>query len=243
MRKLSVILLIASLVSCGKPKESLVLSVKNEAITYVDSSAIVNSYSYKNDTIRNKATNIITYTISNPTDKKYVLILNREYMYPHLSNKAVRPGSIGYFIKDANDSIVNCIPGIIDTFEAPVLDCGDCIIQERIKNYNKLSISEKYSLQADEYLRNSVTIFPGEIRTFKALTMLPVVLERSENGGGILRYKELKDDYTFELVYNCRAEVFKNSLPQYIIEELKNNNVEIFDGTLVSNKVSLRKVQ
>src|SRR5688572_24691404 len=124
------------IISCSMASgESLLLSVQNESVNYVDSASVLNTYSYKNDTIRRKATNVITYTISNPTDKKYVLILDREYLYPHYSEKSMRSGSIGYFIKDANDSLVICRPGILDTFEDPGFDCKHCIIRDRMYNY------------------------------------------------------------------------------------------------------------
>ncbi|OYQ48662.1 hypothetical protein CHU92_00610 [Flavobacterium cyanobacteriorum] len=234
-------LIFSGLSSC-KQESNLKLTVQNQYIKFVDSSLVEDTYSYRNEAARKNATNVITYTIHNPTDKKYVLILDREYLYPHIYEGAIRSGSIGYFIK-YKDSIMKPLPGIIDTLEPPVNDCRNCILQQQVEHYIKLGLTKNYSFKADEYLRNAVTIFPGESRSFKVITMLPVILERNENGGGILRYIHLKDNNDFQLVYYCNASELKKELPKYLIDELKHNHVEIFDGFLKSDPIPLKKLK
>ncbi len=218
------------------------INVQNQYVNFVDSSKVEDTYSYRSGAARKSATNVITYTIHNPTNKKYVLILDKEYLYPHISEGAMRSGSIGYFIKN-KDSIVKPLPGIIDTFEPPVNDCSGYVVQQKAENYMKLGITKDYSFKADDYLRNAITIFPGESRTFKTVTMLPIVIERDENGGGILRYIDLNKGNEFQLVYYCNAKAYKRELPKYILDELKYNNIEIFNGILKSQSVPLKKLK
>lgn len=229
------------LAACGKKSSgTLSLTVNNNYVAYVDSTAVVGICTYKNENVKSKATNVITYTIQNSTDRKYVLVLDREYLYPHIAENYVRSGSIGYFVRDDAGNITAALPGVIDVFDEGEPDCRDCILQNRMNNYLRLRLSKYYSVKTDEYLRYAVTIYPGESRTFKTVTMLPIVLESNKNGGGILRYQNLSEKHTFELVYHCNAKEFLKELPGYLQEELKQNNVEIFDGTLVSNKIPLK---
>lgn len=234
-------LMIIFVAACGKESSGkLSLTVNNNYIAYVDSTAVVGVCTYKNEDAKNKATNVVTYTLHNTTDRRYVLILDREYLYPHIGENSIRSGSIGYFIRDDAGNITAAFPGVIDVFHEREPDCCDCILKDRVDNFLRLRISKDYSVKADEYLRYAVTIYPGESRTFKTVTMLPVVLERNKNGGGILRYHSLSENETFELVYHCNAKEFSKELPEYLQKELKHNDVEIFDGTLVSNKIPLK---
>lgn len=239
---LSIFSLIA-IVGCNTTENKLQLTVVNEYIKYVDTSHTA-QYMYKNDTIRKKATNIITYTITNPTDKKYLLVFDREFPEPMFSDKNdyVR-AFIGYSIFSDKNVFKKYSPGIIDSFsESYSRDCQYSQMMNRINEYEKLGVTSQYSQEVYDYLYNSVTIYPGEKRTFKSIVMLPIVLERKEGGGGIIDYSDLNNSNTFELNYSCNAKRLKSELPKYILDELEYNNIEIFDGQIRSNKIPLKKV-
>ena len=242
---ISVILLIVT--GCSNKDDKVTLTVENEYITYVDSSETIWFNNYKNDSVRKKATNVITYTISNPTDKKLLFVIDRETVEPMFSETYSRSVFPGFHIRDKNDKLIKPVPGIADNFDIIVdnIDCRRCIVEGRMDNYEKLGITKSYSRKVDNYLRYSVTIYPGETKTFKSIVMFPIVLELNNEGfgGGILRYKSLNDPNTFQLFYEFHADEFKKVLPKYILEEMKNNKIEFFDGRLLSNKVPLKKVE
>ncbi|WP_229665877.1 YdeI/OmpD-associated family protein [Flavobacterium suaedae] len=231
-------------ISCNNKEEHVTLTVENEYISYVDSSETIQFNNYKNDSIRKKATNVITYTINNPTDKKLLFIIDRETVEPMFSETYSRSVCPGFYIRDKNDKLMKPAPGIADNFD--IMNCTDCrgwVITHRMDDYEKLGITKSYSRKVDNYLRNSVTVYPGETKTFKSIIMFPIFLELNTEGfgGGILRYKSLNDANTFQLFYEFHADEYKNVLPKYILEEIENNETEFFDGRLLSNKVPLKK--
>ncbi|WP_116788030.1 hypothetical protein [Flavobacterium psychrotrophum] len=149
---------------------------------------------------------------------------------------------IGYSIFSDKNVFKKYNPGIIDSFsESYSRDCESSQMINRINEYEKLGITPRYSQEVYNYLHNSVTIYPGEKRTFKSIVMLPIVLERKEGGGGIINYSDLNNSNTFELNYSCNAKRLKSELPKYILDELEYNKIEIFDGQIRSNKIPLKK--
>jgi len=239
------ILFILAIVGChNSGEETLQLTVANQYIKYVDTTQ-TDTYlsSYNNDMVRRKAINIITYTISNPTDKKYLLVFDTESPEPAFSEDYNNLRSlIGYRIINNKNKIKKCNPGIF-CGGPDLLDCRDCILRNRMDEYNKLGITTGYSLQLDNYIHNAVTIYPGEKRTFKSVIMLPIVLERNEMGGGIMNYNNLTNSDKFELFYHCNALNLKAELPKYILDELEYNNIEIFDGLISASKVPLKVIK
>ena len=235
-----------TIVSCNNSeRETLQLTVANQYITYVDTSqTTMHMLSYKNDTVRRNATSIITYTISNSTDKKYLLVFDTEFPEPMFSDaKDHIRAFVGYSIFSDKNLLKKFNPGNIDDFSpSDCIDCQHYLMINRINEYEKLGITKQYSLHVYNYLHNSVTIYPGEKKTFKSKVMLPVVLEAKEGGGGIISYSNLSDSDTFQLLYNCNAKHLKSKLPKYILDELKYNKIEIFDGQIISNKIPLKKV-
>jgi hypothetical protein len=230
---------------CEKKEQKVSLTVENKQIFYVDSSETISFNSYKDDNIRSKATNVITYSITNPTNKKLLFVIDREVIEPMYFETYYRPVYVGFYITNQNNDFVKFTPGIYDNFdEDQTVDCKLYSEINRINNYEKLGITNSYSIEVDNYLRNSVTIYPGETRTFKSVVMLPIVLETDESGwgGGIIRYKHLNDTDNFQLFYNLHADQFKKSLPEYILNELQHNEIDIYDGKLISNKVPLKKI-
>lgn len=240
------LVLLMTFISCNNKEEQVTLTVENEYITYVDSSETIQLNNYINDSIRKKATNVITYTIYNPTDKKLLFIIDREELEPMFAETYSRSVCPGFYIRDESNKLVKFTPGIADNFDVKkCTDCREWVLKHRMDNYEKLGITKSYSRKIDNYFRNNLTIYPGETKTFKSIVMLPIVLELNQEGfgGGIVRYKDLKETNTFQFFYEFHADEFKKSLPKYILEELEHNETEFFDGRLLSNKVPLKKIE
>ncbi|MFP5437077.1 MAG: hypothetical protein ACLGH8_04785 [Bacteroidia bacterium] len=246
LRSLFFILSCLLIVGCSRKAETLTITVVNPYMKYVETSetnGIISSY--KDEATRSKATNVVTFSISNPTDKKYLLVINTDSPEPVYSNdfNHIRP-SIAYRILNNKNEMKRYIPGIADNFSTDsCLDCSLDFLTGQMEEYKKLGITKSYSPEVYDYLHNAVTIYPGEKRTFKSIVKLPIVLEPTKMGGGIIRYKNLENTDTFELVYGCKSAHLKAKLPKYILDELEYNKIEIFDGEILSNKVKLRKVE
>lgn len=156
--------------------------------------------------------------------------------------KPVARGILGFTIKDKNGSIVKDSPSITD-----FTDSGNDRYHNKIMHREQQLKWQKQALlgtspQLDSYIDNSFVLHPGETKTFKVLVSLPIVLETDPvllHGGGATFYN-LKDGYTFQVFYKCRANELKDSLPNYLKEELAENEIEIYDGTLYSNPAVLK---
>lgn len=128
---ISVILLIVT--GCSNKDEKVTLTVENEYLSYVDSSETIWFNNYKNDSIRKKATNLITYTITNPTDKKLLFVFDKEEMYPSSFSEHKYSGFMGFYIKDANGEFLKPSMSMI-TWGKNALELLDCeFYQDSIK--------------------------------------------------------------------------------------------------------------
>ena len=55
------------------------------------------------------------------------------------------------------------------------------------------------------------------------------------------RFTNLKEGWDFAFMYEANSKNIYDDLPKFIKEELRNNQIEIFDGKIVSNAVKLKK--
>jgi len=247
LRSLFFILSCLLTLGCSKKEKTLTITVVNPYIKYLDTLQTDKTIAhYKDEKARSKATNVITFTVSNPTDKKYLLVLNTDSPEPAYSpDFDLKSPAISYRILDKKNEMKRYSPGIADSFSTDsCLDCGFDSFVRQMEGYKQLGITKNYSSEIYNYLHNAVTIYPGEKRTFKSIVKLPIVLEPlKKTGGGIIRYKDLENTDSFELVYGCKAAYLKDELPKYMLDELEYNKIEIFDGEIRSNKVKLRKVE
>lgn len=240
------LVLLMAFISCNHKEKKVTLTVKNEYITYVDSSETIQFNNYKNDSIRKKATNVITYTINNPTDKKLIFVFDSNLIEPSYFKKHGDSGFIGYYIKDVNEEFLKpSMPSV--NFAKGTGELIKCMVREDSINksyYKIIGLEEKNIVNVDNYFRNSITVYPDEKKTFKSVVSFPVIWEIDRKSWRPPLYiSNMKETNTFQLFYEFHTDEFKKSLPKYILEELEHNETEFFDGRLLSNKVPLKKIE
>lgn len=236
------ILLFLTIVSCSTDKKVVTLRIENEQIYFVDSTNTVMNYNYNSSESRSKSENIITYVISNETDKKLLFIIDKK-IYPSVEKELTISGSAYFVIKDK--------VGETKKYNMPLVNFdrevnSNKIYSDSIKNnyYNKIGVENKNIDYVANLFENSIIIGPGERKTFKAIVNFPIISEiNSKQGINPLYYSGLKDAENFQIYYSCNAKALMSCLPKYVRNELNNNEAEIFEGIIESNEVPLKLVK
>ncbi len=246
MSKIFIIILLAA-VGCKSNSGVVTLELKNDKIIYVNNEDTNLSYVYNDEIARENSANVIEVLLSNKTEKKLLFVFDRDVLYP--SSKIVNDayGHMGFQIKD-KDSSVQALSKPMVSFDNSRSTCNSemFMLNDSIKKvkYRKLGIDKKSIDYVDNLLNNSVVLYPGESHIFKFIVSLPIITEiDSKRGIAPVFYSKLDGDFRFQLFYSCNAKSLEDLLPAYYIEQLEKNQVEIFDGVLLSNNVKLSSVK
>lgn len=231
--------------SCKREKNQVKLEILNRELYF--NNKYVNNYSsnslYKNSSDKEKATNILTWKLTNSSSENYLFIINEDvffenpffaYDYNHIEitdkdNIKRNGGSFDILWSEDNPnigSLFNC------------LSYNDSI---RKLNY-KLKGGElkNYQIQSD-YVRNSFVLHPNEYKIFKSIISLPILKEITpKTYGSQIVVSSLSEGDQFNILYKWDSLEIKNALQEYQVQELKDNQIKIFNGVLRSNKVFLK---
>jgi len=241
MKKKIALLSLFTLCSCLKNKDA-VIKLNNDVVYFVDMPLDnKNMRSYASDSVRNKSLTVVSYTLSNPTNKKLLFVIDTKDFFSYYGEPLAR-GILGFTIKDKNGSIVKDSPSITDFIDSSNDRYhAKIVLHEQELKWQRNALLGT-SPQLDSYIDNSFVLHPGETKTFKAIVSLPIVLETDSIllHGGAAAFYNLKDGYTFQVFYKCKANELKESLPNYLKEELAENEIEIYDGILYSNPAVLK---
>jgi hypothetical protein len=242
MHKLFALLTLLCLCS-SMTEEHAVLKLNNSKVYFADIPPGSDMRSYSTDSLRNKSVTVISYTLSNPTDEKLLFVINLEDFYPYPASAEGRD-VLGVIIKDKSGNVVKDNPSITDY--------NNTNEDHYYVNVKQRELELKLRAQAllgssdliDNYINNSIILHPGETKTFRVLVSLPIFLEHDgilRNGGAA--WLNVKEGYTFQLFYKCNAKELKGSLPKYLRDELEQNDIETYNGTLYSKlaELSLKK--
>jgi len=237
MHKLFAILTLLCLCSCSKEQDA-VIELENSKVYFLN----ISSQTSYNEVEKDKSTTVLNFTFSNPTHKKLLFIFDKEDLYP-FNQLPAGFGDLQYVIKDENDSLVKLSQPMIHY--ATTMD--DCFYEGRVyehnlkyEKYKAFRISGRTVEIVDNYIKNSFVLHPGEKRKFKLVINLPILIEshpKMQNNPAY--YKNLKEGQKFQLVYNCDVKALKDVLPKYLRDELEQNDIEIYNGTLYSNQAVL----
>jgi len=221
----------------------LTLEVINKQLHYV---AVENmQHKYKNETERKKAANVVTYVLTNPSNKKVLFFFDKLDLLPEyapVTSEKTYSGYIGYYIWDKQNTVKKF--SVASPMWAQRGELSGCKLHDIAKRniYNAFGVEDQNTDLVDNFIRNSVIVNPGETRTFKALIHLPIVHESDSNTETpSIYYPDLQDTDTFQLFYYCNSSEVKKALPKYLLEELTHNEVEIFEGELRANAIKLKK--
>ena len=237
-----------SLLSCKNEKlknNNVILEILNEELysnsKYVDNHS--SNQSYQNNDDRENATNILIYKLTNSSSENYLFIIDADeffedpfsgYDYNHIEitdkDNIKRSGGGNDILWSEENSDVGSL-----------LNCKSYNDSIRRLNFElKGGNLNNYNIQTD-YVKNSFVLHPNETKTFKSIIRLPILSEISpKTYASQITVNPISPDDKFNIVYNWDAEKIKNALQDYQLQELKDNNVKIFNGTLTSNKVPLK---
>lgn len=261
-------LLLLFFFSCSNENKKPTLELINEEVFFTDIEDTIDNLNYLNSEQKAKSTNLITFKLSNPTNKKFLFCFNKdEFNFLFYKQLELSPKPDMYFlINDSISTLKAYMPFItFDSISFEMLRNSEEFLFETSR-YNDSIKRVKYSLLGvdvenmdipdkyiesyirieviDNYIKNSIILNPKETKTFNILLNLPIIKELNlKTGERPVYIKEIDINNKFQLLYNSNARYLISVLPEYLLKELEENNIEIFDGTLYSNEISLIKRQ
>jgi len=239
------LLFIVTLNSCQKNTGEVKLTLENKGIYFLDSISQNHWLQYEDELERSLAQNIITYSLSNTTNKKLLFVFDQLALEPciGISTTTNHYGYMGFIITDKSGKIKMPYATMVTPSEiADLVECDLHELEKKRNTYSTLEVKESGVPDFDNYLHNAVLINPSETRMFKAILYLPIIWERDERtNSSNMSYRDLTGGDELKLLYYCKAADFKKSLPQYIKDDLVKNNIEVFDGILEANAIRLKK--
>ena len=208
------------------------------------------SFLYSNDTLRANALNIVEFKITNNSADKLLFVINKEEFRPAQNFKDFTDDDFGYMkcmITPASEVYFDApIINVTDknfgsVYKTKWLKILDYINRQKLKYGYEEFVEISTVNNVERYNTNAVIVGTGESRTFKVLISLPIVKEFNEQLGEFSSkyYVGLEKNQQFQIFYNCDADYLASILPVFMKEELKSNNVKIYNGVLRSNSISL----
>ena len=245
MKFIFAIMAIITVYSCkgqNPNNESVELQLKNNELQFfinADSSAL--TLKFKNEKQRSLSTNQVIFEIKNNTQQKLLFMVNDK----HLTD--IYRIRINVF---ENDSLINGKNSLgHPTFiEDPV---SDSIfkhkfheIMERLntKTQKLYDLGAKVNLSMfNAFVNQSIVIDKNESRTFKSEFKFPYTSELLMNDKiSSFRFRIKKNKkYSFSIEYQVDIKDVEKELTRKQLDSLKKENIVIFSGKLISNKIPL----
>ena len=99
-------------------------------------------------------------------------------------------------------------------------------------------------LYPEEMLNKSFVLYPNQSKTFQTLLYLPILKDNNKLNE-FVNYLlfDKNEDYQFNLIYTSLGYMPEHPMPKYIEDDLKRNRVEVFHGTLKSNKIPIKFIE
>ncbi len=253
------ILLIAIVILCScSNKPDLELKILNSEVlclSNINVDSIYENLNYSNK-IYSQSRNIISYTIKNNSNKKYLIVANDEYIETDgnyiLKDNLYEDGYVFFdfgtgrfsFNIYKGDSLTP--KGITRLFRG----------LHRTNNYDDYEVyTSKYIVDTMSFNRNLLlkksniktfipfVIYPSEVKRFRTIVHLP--LKHSNYFSSGVSYSIIDDttkNYTAGISILNNSEKIKEYLTEDQKKEIEENGYTIFDGVLESNKVPVKLI-
>jgi len=233
------------LISCDSKAEIPSIHVQNDEVYFFEQGK---NGRYNNQEDRKKSTNLIAFQLSNPTDKKLLFFIDQEELT--FASSPIEKSEIAGLYGIVKDSIS------VATLSSPLInpEVTEVIkVSQSIYFYNDSLKRIKYDLlglgnnpyldEFEKYNKHAIVLHPKEVKTFYVLINLPIVKEQNREIGQIAysEFLDLTDFHTFQFCYASDAKYVQSMLPDFVLKELAENQVEIFDGIIYSKPVPLKK--
>ncbi len=239
------------LLSCSKNQDLEFRILNNEIICLnnINIDSIKGNLDYSNK-IYSQSRNIISYTIKNNSDKKYLLFFDDECMEFESYNKdeysfwGSENARICLNLYSENTPLIKSSVRLFDRLsyednEREYDIYTSAYISDTLRQYrNRIlgkSIVKNYN--------SNIILYPNETKRFKTVIYLP--LNHSNYIGSLVNYFIIDDSIQS---YKASIAIFNNlrETQKYLTEDLKKeieeNGYIIFDGILESNKVPVKLI-
>ena len=221
--------------------EQISLKIENEKVYFYspkDSTIHGDVRKYPNDSAKLASINIIKYSLYNPSNERMLFLIRDIDLFNIHSLKMIINEGKTIFPLNAPLSTVG---------SEGLKECNICrtevIQQEDREERQKLKLlgAKKNIYLYKNFLSQSVILDPGETRTFKSIVSFPYVVELDPSKNQLPVFFELdgKKSYDFSVEYKLNRKELENQLSEEELKQLKDNNIEIFTGSIVSNKIPL----
>lgn len=229
-------------------KDRLELSIINDTVYYCaakDTFGIMTTPFYYSDSELLDATNSLTFKVKNNSNKKIMLVLNSVKvdwaMYSDFLRLALNEKYANTFLLELKNRKGKS--PMVYTFLNRDFDFDK---KERIDSIylakSKEALLEKGYKKNFEFSdiidKGMLYINPHDSILISRKLTLPIVKElipENELQFGFIMHKD--SSYTFNANYASKASLIEENLPKRILDSLKSENIEIFDGVLTSNRV------
>jgi hypothetical protein len=221
----------------------LKITMKNSNVFFVDINT--EDLMYLDTLKKKKSFNLIELDFKNVSKKKMMLFLD--------------PSTILFFKEKYLFNEQYLVHNFLITKDDEMIRVNNILVSftdypkglDNIEHFNKKRKEEKYKYMGlsnkecniyDLYENHSLVLDINETRTFFFALHLPIVKEiNSDIQQNPLLFDNLEEDLDFKFYYHSLGQDIYDDLPRFVKDELNRNNIEIFDGTVYSNSVKLKK--
>ncbi|WP_294736868.1 hypothetical protein [uncultured Flavobacterium sp.] len=225
------------LVSCAsKQVDSVKLEVLNTEVYYSGNS---DEYRYKSEKSRKNSQNIITYRLINNTKENLAFIVNSDEIYPSVELMKDIDG-ISFNINDETNKSITFSNPLVTFIEDKCTGCNleYFVYKDSIRSEKErlIGFKETYNWsQIDKYVKGIFILHSGESKTFKTIINFPIIKEINSSFGKIpIYYENLTENHNMVLYYGSDSKLLEEILPEYLMEDLKNNNTKLFNGIITA---------
>ena len=229
-------------ISCTK-KDEVQFILLNEKLEFHVNPDSLNVYKreYDNNKDRDLSLNIVKFNITNKSTKKYLFLTKDNFLGQLLSLQ------IQIF---ENDSLIrthakSTVSKYTETEEelTKLINYGeysDLVYLQNLKVVNQMGFKSSEFETRMSFINQFVVIFPNESIVFYSGLNLPYILENSLFNGTSSILVDFKKDknYEFSLKYKLKEDIEK-ILPKEILDNLKDNNIEIFKGEIETQRIPI----
>jgi hypothetical protein len=224
-------------------KADIEIILKNKEIYFIETDPEAETYS--NEKEKDKSFNLIEIQLRNNSNRKLILFIDPTNFNFYKINPFTDKKYCEYtHLIENNNKIVRVNNVLVSFSEFPIglhnLRDNESTIKK--KKYESLGLSKKEIPAYELYENYSLSLSPNESKTLYFSLNLPIEAEVDPKiQQNPLRYNKLEEGWDFRFVYCANAKNIYEDLPRFLKEELKENKFEIFDDTIYSNAVKLKR--
>jgi hypothetical protein len=217
--------------------------LKNEEIYFIETDSEAETYS--NEEEKDKSFNLIEIQLRNNSNRKLILFIDpTNFNFQNENPFTGKKYSEYTHLIENNNKIVRVNQVLVSFSEFPIglynLENHESNIRK--KKYESLGLSKEEIPAYELYENYSLSLGPNESKTLYFSLNLPIEAEINPKIlQNPVRYNKLEEGWDFRFVYCANSKNIYEDLPRFLKEELKENKFEIFDDTIYSNAVKLKR--